>query len=132
MPGSFVANGNIAACSFVKFDGTRPGLVVQAGAGDAVVGVAGQGSRWAPWDELDDGYLAVAGENVAVKQDGAKRVMIKLGGTVDEGSWLKSDASGFAVASTTDQDKVGGRARQAGVSGDYIEMDVIIGERSTA
>lgn len=130
--GSFVANGTIRPSRFVKFDTSGPGLVLEADAGEAVVGISGPGTRFAPWDELDDGNHAVAGENCRVYQDGEKRVMLELGGTVDEGDWLKSDADGKGVVSSADQEKVGARARMAGTSGKIIEVDVMIRERSTA
>jgi hypothetical protein len=132
MPGSFVANGDIRPCRFVKYDTSGTGLVLECDANEIPVGISGPGTRFAAWDELDDGNHAVDGENCVVKQDGEKRVMLELGGTVNEGSWLISDADGKGTASTTDQDKVGARARMAGVSGEIIEVDVIIMERSTA
>jgi hypothetical protein len=131
MPGSFTANGTIRPSRFVKFDTSGPGLVLEADAGEAVVGISGPGTRFVPWSELDDGNHAIAGENCQVFQDGHKRIMLELGGTVDEGSFLKSDADGKGVAATADQEKYGARARVAGVSGEIIEVDVMIGERST-
>lgn len=130
MPGSFVAGGTIRPSRFVKFDTSGPGKVLEADAGEAVVGISGMSTRWVGWDELDDGNHAVAGENCNVKQDGEKRVALELGGTVDEGDFLKSDADGKGVAATADQENYGARARMAGVSGDIIEVDVMIGARS--
>lgn len=133
MPGSFVANGNIRPHRIVKLDTAGPGLVLEASAAsDALYGISGPGTRFAAWDELDDGYHAVAGENCQVFQDGSKRVMVELGGTVDEGSYLTSHTDGTAIASTTDRDKCIGRARMAGTVGQVIEMDVMVSERSTA
>jgi len=53
---------------------------------------------------------------------------VKLGGTVDEGDWLVSDASGYAVARATMDATpdavygVIGRALEAGVSDDIIAV----------
>lgn len=131
MPGSFVANGTIRPSRIVKLDTAGPGLVLEASAAsDALYGISGPGTRFIGWDELDDGNHAVAGENCQVFQDGAKRVMVELGGTVDEGAYLTATTDGTAINSTTDKDKVIGRARMAGTIGQIIECDIMIGERS--
>ena len=132
MPGSFVAEGTIRPMRIVKH-GTTAGLVAEAtGVTDDFVGISGQGTRFAPWDELDDGNHAIVTENVVVKQDGEKRVKLELGGTVTIGQWVTSHTDGTGLASTTDRDNVVGKARMGGVAGEIIEVDIIIGERSTA
>ena len=65
MPESRVANGNIAPCRAVKLDSTTAGgKVLQCGAGDKAFGISQPESRNPPYSTLDDGYCAIAGENL--------------------------------------------------------------------
>lgn len=128
---SAVASGNIAPCRFVKYS-TTAGQVTQCGAGEAAVGISQEQIRNAPYGSLDDGYAAIANERLRVYGEPEQDVMLELGGTVTRGAFLKSDADGKGVATTTDQDKYGAIAREAGVSGDLVRVQVKIGERSTA
>jgi hypothetical protein len=132
--GTKVANGNITPSSFVKIDTSVSGggKVVLSGAGEDIYGISQPGVRNYPGGTGDDGYAAIAGENVMVYVPPEKEVLLRLGGTVTAGDWLKSDASGFGVTSSSDREKVGARASRSGVSGDLIPVQVIIGERSTA
>lgn len=121
----FVANGNIGYSLFVKQD-SSVGKVVIAGAGEATVGISGQSQRNAPWYPLQDGYAAVAGENVRVYTEN-EVCYLRLGGTVTNGQRIKSDASGKGVAATADKDAYGAKALQSGVDGDVIEVVVETG-----
>lgn len=47
---------------------------------------------------------------------------VKLGGTVAVGAWLTTDSAGKAISTTTDGDEIVGKALEAGVSGDIIEI----------
>ena len=125
--GTKVANGNIAPSRFVKQD-TTAGVkdrVLQAGAGDIIYGVSGKGVRNAPWSALDDGYIAIAGENVMCYVFPEKDCVLELGGTVTQGDRLKSDSSGKGVVTTTTGQEVGARAEQSGASGDLIRVTLI-------
>lgn len=127
-----VANGNVSPSRFVKLD-TTTGVkdrVVQAtdgaaSAGDPIYGISGAGVRNAPLAGWDDGYHAIAGENCMVWGMPEKDVFLELGGTVTVGAFLKSDANGKGVATTTTGDNVGARASEAGVSGDLIRVQLI-------
>jgi len=46
---------------------------------------------------------------------------VTLGGTVNAGDWLTSDANGKAIATTTTGNHVIGRAEAPGVAGDVID-----------
>jgi surface antigen len=46
---------------------------------------------------------------------------VTLGGSVQAGDWLTSNADGKAIATTTAGDNVIGRAEQPGVAGDIID-----------
>lgn len=71
-----------------------------------------------------------AGEMATYRFIGTAKV--KLGGTVGIGAWVTSDASGHGVATTTANDAVIGRALEAGVDGDIIEVQLMIGTLATA
>jgi len=66
--------------------------------------------------------------NIVMPQEGTYKVI--LGGTVSIGSWLTADANGKAVATTTVKDVVIGKAVQAGVAGDIIEVMLCYGTLS--
>ena len=51
---------------------------------------------------------------------------VKLGGTVAIGDWVTTDANGKGVATTTDGNITIGRALEAGVDGDIIEVQLSI------
>lgn len=132
---SLLPNGNINYSSFVKLD-TTEGYCLQAGAAAKPFGICGPATHNMAITiggvDLDDGYAGVAG-GPALKIFGVGSTMIplRIGGTVAIGDYLKPDASGFGVATTTNLDEVGAMARQAGVSGDIILVDVIRMQLST-
>jgi hypothetical protein len=120
---SMKSNGSIAPCRFVKQDTSYDNRVAQAGAGEKVFGVSQQGTRRTPYGALDDGYAAIAGEDISVY--GAHEVcMLELGGTVTRGDRLKADSDGKGVATSTDHDEYGAVARVSGVSGQLIPVEV--------
>jgi hypothetical protein len=121
---SFKANGNITPASFVKLDTSGDGLVALAGAGEKVVGVSQAGTRRTPYESLDDGYAAIAGEDLEVFGIG-EECWLQIAGTITQGDRLKSDASGYGVAVASNNDEYGAVARQAGVSGQLIRVQVI-------
>ena len=127
---SLFPNGNIGYSLFVKLDATAEGYGLQAGAGETTFGVAGPFTHNMAVNiggvELDDAYAGVAGgPAIKVFGEGSSMVPLRIGGTVAVGDYLKSDASGKGVTTTTDKDKVGAVAKQAGVSGDIILVDVV-------
>jgi len=117
------AGGNIAPSRFVKRSATADAQFLQAGTGDRVAGISGVGTRYPPYANLDDGFLAVAGENVHVYIPGEDlEAQLELGGTVAAGDYLKSDTNGKGVTAAVDGDEVGGRALMAGTSGQIITV----------
>jgi len=128
MPVSFtrVANGNIAPSRFVKIDTTAEGKVLQAGAGDKTYGVSEPGVRNVPYGALDDGFAAIAGENLRIFGPGPdKDIPLELGGTVTQGDRLKSDANGKGVVTVTNLDEWGAVAMKSGVSGEIIPVQPV-------
>ena len=89
----------------VKFDGS--GDIIAAGAGELAIGIL----QNAPADE--------ASADVAIPGGGA---LAACGGTVAAGAFLKADANGKLVATTTDNDFYVARAITAGVANDVIHV----------
>lgn len=120
---SKVANGSIVMSRFVKLDTTADGKVLQCGAGDKIFGVSQAGSRRTPYSSLDDGYAAIAGEDLSITGP-PDQCLLELGGTVSPGDRLKADTDGKGVATTTDHDEWGAIALVAGTSGKLINVQV--------
>lgn len=126
-----VSNGNIAPCRFVTIATTAKDRVTQAtagsgSAGDPPYGISGTGTRNRPSSLAnDDGFIAIAGENVLVWGNPEKDVFLELGGTVTAGDSLKSDANGKGLTTTTANDWIGAIAMESGVSGDLVRVQVV-------
>lgn len=114
---TFVASETIGKFKAVVL-GTAENAIDLAGAGERVIGVTG-----------DIG--ASAGEAVAVQIYGVAK--IEAGGSITKGVYVKADADGNAVATTTDRDDAIGIALNAADDGDIISVLLCPGiERSTA
>lgn len=120
----YVANGNIAPSRFVKLDTTAVGKVLQSGAGEKTYGISQEGTRNPPYPSLDDGYAAIAGENLNVYTEPQECwLQIGSGGcTVDD--WLKADADGKGVTTTTETDNAGAVALETGLENQLIRVRV--------
>ncbi len=94
------AGGNLVTKSFVKAVSGYPGKFVQAGANDPVVGAVGQNLKYPQGLGGSATLAAESGDSVEIIPPG-QTAEVTLGGTVVEGGWVKSDASGFAVAIAT-------------------------------
>jgi len=128
---SFIANGNIYPCRFVKLTTTvNGGRVTQAGTGELVFGVSQMGSRRSIYID-SAGYAAILGEPIGVFDD-TEETALELGGTVTVGDRLKSDTNGKGVTTVTDREEYGALALQNGVSGDQIKVKVQRGQISAA
>lgn len=139
---SWIAGGNIAPSRFVKASTTANNTALQAtdgsaSHGDPVVGISQKGTHNVPGTiggvAIDDGYAAIAGMSVGVydQADSEKGQFIdlELGGTVAAGDYLKSDANGKGVTSSTDGDYYGARTFVAGVAGQLVRVQIITGMR---
>jgi hypothetical protein len=120
-----VSTGNIAPSRFVKLSTTLDGKCTQAGAGEKIFGISQQGTRNTPYGSLDDGYAAIAGENLQIYGPGDDGAVLELGGTVAAGDRLKSDANGKGVTTVTNLDEVGAVAMVAGTSGQLVPVQPI-------
>ena len=125
---SALAGSNIRPCRFVKI-GTSTGYVLEADAGERVLGISQMGTRRSPYID-SNGYAASANEPIQYF-DETSECPLELGGTVAAGDLLKSDNEGCGVTASTDADDYGAVALASGVSGEQIPVKVRIGERST-
>ena len=120
-----IAAGNITPmCFLIQTTSADHKVQLAAGGTVPIVGVSGPGTRNIPFSSLDDGYHAIAGENVEVLRPPNKEAQLQLGGTVTPGDLLTSDASGFGVTATTGQ-YAGARAVEAGTSGKIVTVQLI-------
>lgn len=98
---AFFASGNITPSTFVKLDNTagKSFHVLQcAASSDRPIGVAQDGTYYAPGVVGSDGYAAHAEQQITVYGTG-EQCLLKVGAAaVVAGSYLTSDANGNAVA----------------------------------
>lgn len=121
--GSYVAAGNIYPSRAVK-DDTAVGKVTQAGAGEIAIGIAYQGTRNTPYSSLDDGYVAIAGENVRVYEIG-EECYAESGAAISNGAFLKPSTDGVLIAVASNNDYYIAKAKQAATaSGQLIKVVV--------
>lgn len=121
-----IANGNIAPSRFLKQDTTVDNKCLQAGAGNKLIGVSQRGTRNTPYSTLEDGFCAIAGEDLQIYGP-EETCLLELGGTVAAGDRLKADANGKGVTAASG-DEYGAIAGQAGTSGKLIEVVVELGK----
>lgn len=118
---SFVANGNIAPSRFVVQDTT--GKVVVATSGVSF-GISQQGSRNTPLTGLEDGYAAIAGENIRVYEE-TEECFLEMSATCSNGAFIAPTTAGKGVATTTDKAAYGAIALQAcTAAGQLIKVKV--------
>lgn len=123
------AAGNVTPSSFVvQNTSTDAQYVLASGTSVPIAGISGPGTRNPPYGALDDGFIAIAGENFRIYRPGPElEAPLRLGGTVAAGDLLTSDASGFGVTTTTTAQQIGARAMMAGVSGQIITVQPLAG-----
>jgi len=121
----YIAGGNITAGRFVTFSPTADFTVTQAGANVKIAGISMVGTREAPIPSVTTPYAAQSGESLRVHGD-TEVCHLTLGGTVEPGDDLKSDADGKGVkiAGGTTTQEIGATSLQGGVSGDSILVQV--------
>lgn len=123
-----VAGGNIKPNRFIKLSTSANNTALQAGANEAVIGIARQGTKLAPGIDTT-GYLATSGDNVPYFGDGEVTMLVLGSGGCAAGDLLKSDINGAGVAiatSGTTAQEIGARALEAGASGELVRVVVEI------
>jgi len=122
---NYVASGNITSSRFVSPVSGSDFTVAQAIANSKIAGIAHEGSREAPIPSVTTPYAAADGESLVIYGQGEVCKLV-LGGTVENGDDLKSDADGKGVIitdSTTTQE-IGATALEGGITGDHIRVQV--------
>ena len=121
---SFIAGGNITPGAFVTQSTSTDRTVSASASGDKPIGVAWYSTHLTPLLGLNDGYVAVAGEQVRVQILDGEEGWIQVGtSAVAAGDFLKPDASGTgtAITASSDGDYYGARALTAGAVGQLIK-----------
>ena len=126
------AAGSITPASFVvQNTSTDAQYILATGTSAPIAGISGMGTRYPPYAGLNDGNIAIAGENFQLFVAGVdQEAQLQLGGTVAAGDLLTSDGSGHGITTTTTAQQVGARAKMAGVSGQIITVQPIWGPYS--
>jgi hypothetical protein len=122
------AAGNIAPMRFVCRNTTTDAQFVQAsGTTVPLVGISGIGTRYAPYATLDDGLIAIAGENFRLFTPPQEEAALELGVACNAGAILTSDADGKGMPSTNIGHYVGAQAIMAGQPGQVIIVKPLFG-----
>jgi hypothetical protein len=106
---TFVAGAAVSPYRIVKPGATDANVVQGAAATDKLIGVG-------------DSLGASSGETFDVILDGI--ALVKAGGTIAFGDPITSDATGQAVASTTQGNRVVGYAMESAVAGDLVGVRI--------
>ena len=123
---SFVCGGTVAPCSFVKLSAAADETILQAGAGDPVIGVVQEGMKRPPG--LPGSDVAVAGEagDTVLVFGLGDDCLVQAGAAITRGAYVKSDASGFAVAASATDEAAGVALQSAAGAGSKIRIQLII------
>lgn len=126
---SFTAGGTITPMCFVKSSTTQDNQVLLCGSGDKPIGISQPEQRWAPWAPIQDGNAAKQGENIRVWTEGEVCWLILGAGGCTAGDYLKPDANGNGVTSSSDGDIYGAQALEKGTVGQQVRVQVLNGMR---
>jgi hypothetical protein len=131
------AAGNIAPMRFVSrsrgnygANGTDDAQFVQTTSNlQPVAGISGIGTRYPPYSTLDDGLIAVAGENFRLFTPPQEEAALELGAACNAGAMLMSDADGKGIPGlpTGIGHYVGAQAIMAGQPGEIIIVKPMFG-----
>ncbi len=121
---SFVAAESIYPARFVKLSTVAgaTGKVLMASAASNVIGVSQSGTRNAPFPGLDDGYAAIAGENVKVftAADPAEMPWIEVDAAYPQGTLLKPSTNGIGTSTVTNLDIAGAIQMEASTAANQL------------
>lgn len=124
VPYPFVANGDIRPYRICKLDANGPKLVLEADANEAAIGVSQGGLMNFP---ASSGGTTLAAEDdraIGIYMNG-QVCLLELGGTVDEGNYIKSDADGKGVAAATTgttKQQIAAKCLEGGASGAIVRV----------
>lgn len=122
LPVPFVANGDIRPYRICKLDANGPKLVLEADANEAAIGISQGGLMNFPGSGTT--LAAEDDRSVGIYTNGSI-CLLELGGTVDEGNFIKSDADGKGVAAATTgttKQQIAAKCLEGGGSGAIVRV----------
>lgn len=128
MSRTWVANGNIKPYRFVKSDTTADKKCLQSSTNQESVGISHQGTRKPPFSTLDDGYVAIAGEEIQVYEDNDE-CLLCAGAAVARGDNLKSDSDGRGITGNSSGDLVSAYALESATAANQLILVKLIVRR---
>ena len=129
MSSSFICGGNVNPSRFVTQSATLDRTVTLSASGDKPIGISQLQTHLIPLLTLDDGYAAIAGENLHVYTKDDEEAWLELGvGGCAAGDFLKPDAAntGKGIVAATGA-FYGARALTAGTNGQIIKVQPAFG-----
>ncbi len=121
---NFKAGGNIAPMTVVKMSTVADETVLAAGAAPAgTIGVSQRATRNPPGTASDDGFAAIAGENIQIHGIG-EVAWVLTNGAITAGDHVKSDTNSQVITATTGNVCVGYALQAA--SGAGIQIRVLV------
>lgn len=125
-PRVMYAGGNINPARFVKLDPSNNNTVLEADAGEVIIGISQEGTRVAPTPDASQ-YAAIAGENLQVFTP-MQTCKLLLGAAVTTERRLKADADGKGtpvVGGPDSMENWGAIALETGANGEKVEVLVV-------
>ncbi len=123
---NLTAQGNITPSTFVQLDANNDFSVVQATAGGRTFGISQPGTKYPPGTPGDSGLAFQAGDAATIYGPGAVCLLLIGSGGCTRGNFLKSDANGNGIVSSTTGDAVGAIALESGNYGEYRKVFVTL------
>jgi hypothetical protein len=134
MSKSYLPSGNCEPMHFMKADTSKAagGYVLQAGAGERVIGISQPGTWQAAIVGLDDGFAGIADTTPIIVFTETDECWVISGGAFSTDDLLKSDANGEAVVASSDADQVGAVALESSTAaGKKVRVRVRIMQRAS-
>ena len=126
-----VAAGNINPSRFVTLAASDGQVSECSAATDKIFGISQPETRRTPYGGLDDGYAAIATEELQIFGPGDNNeCLLELGGTVVPGDKLTATTGGKGIKTVTDHNEYGAIALFGGVSGEFVPVEVRTGQIS--
>ena len=125
---SFMANGNIYPCRFVKLDTSASFKALQAGSNEAILGISQVGTQDAPGVTGSTAYAAQAGREFQVFMAGSRTLLEVPAAGCTAGDRLGPDGDGKGVVITPGAGTdywVGALALQTVSAAGFVEVEVI-------
>lgn len=124
------AGGDIRPHRFVKVSTAANNTLLEADAGEFVIGVSQEGTKEAPGLNGASTLAAAAGDQMMFYPPGTDPLLEIGSGGATPGAHLKSDADGKGVITTTDKDAYGAIALEAAAAGELCRVLVMPGYKA--